>query len=266
MFNLFYTLFKYKEKAQKDELGYYPEKVHVRAFPERRYLWTSRFLAIMSCLSMCLSMILGSTLCLLIPLKNIELMSLQIDYELHTISYMNTYKKRVYAGDLVAESIITDYITKRYTIGDSYDELQRRYNEGEFIAETAGPNIAQDFAAHERPYFEMLQQKGIRRKVVVERVYPVSFNFWQARFKTIDTAPQLSTEEFLEFMGVNLDSVTEMPEEGSPIISSWIATLRMTFGYAKYEHNRVGLINPFGMTVHTYDISYLGNNIKTKRN
>ena len=30
MFDLFYTLFKYKEKAQKDELGYYPEKVNVR--------------------------------------------------------------------------------------------------------------------------------------------------------------------------------------------------------------------------------------------
>ena len=39
MFNLFYTLFKYKEKAQKDELGYYPEKVDVKAFPERRFLW-----------------------------------------------------------------------------------------------------------------------------------------------------------------------------------------------------------------------------------
>lgn len=266
MFDLFYTLFKYKEKAQKDELGYYPEKVDVRAFPERRFLWTSRFLAIISCLSLCTSMILGSVLCLLIPLKNIELMSLQIDYQLHTISYMNTYKKRVYAGDLVAESLVTDYITKRYTIGDSFDEMQKRYNEGEFVAETNGPQVTIEFNNHERKYFEMMQKKGIRRKVVVERVYPVSFNFWQARFKTIDTAPDLSIEEFLEFMGVNLDSVVEMPEEGEPLISNWIATLRMTFGYAKYENNRVGLINPFGMTVHTYDISYLGNNIKTKRN
>lgn len=266
MFNLFYTLFKYKEKAQKDELGYYPEKVNVRAFPERRYLWTSRFLAVISCLSLCTSMILGSVLCLLIPLKNIELMSLQIDYQLHTVSYMNTYKKRVYAGDLVAESLITDYITKRYTIGDSFDELKARYNEGSFVAETAGQQVDMEFKAHELQYFEMMQKKGIRRKVVVERVYPVSFNFWQARFKTIDTAPQLPTEEFLDFMGVNLDSVVEMPAEGEPLISNWIATLRMTFGYAKYEHNRVGLINPFGMTVHTYDISYLGNNIKTKRN
>lgn len=211
-------------------------------------------------------MILGSALCLLIPLKNIELMSLQIDYQLHTVSYMNTYQKRVYAGDLVAESLITDYITKRYTIGDNYDEMQRRYNPGEFIAETNGPKVTMEFNMHERKYFEMMQQKGIRRKVIVERVYPVSFNFWQARFKTVDTAIGMPTEEFLEFMGVNLDSVAEMPEEGSPLISSWIATLRMSFGYAKYENNRVGLVNPFGMTVHTYDISYLGNNIKTKRN
>ena len=66
MFNLFYTLFKYKEKAQKDELGYYPEKVDVKAFPERRFLWTSRFFVVVSCLSLCFSMILGGILCLMI--------------------------------------------------------------------------------------------------------------------------------------------------------------------------------------------------------
>ena len=42
MFNLFYTLFKYKEKAQKDELGYYPEKLDLKDNPERRNHSTSR--------------------------------------------------------------------------------------------------------------------------------------------------------------------------------------------------------------------------------
>ena len=266
MFNLFYTLFKYKEKAQKDELGYYPEKVDVRAFPERRYLWTSRFLAIISCLSICFSMILGSALCLLIPLKKINLMSLQIDYQLHQITYMTTFIRNVYAGDLVAEGLITDYITQRYTIGNSFDELQLRYSAGSFIDLTTGQKAKQSFENHERKYFEMLQKKGIRREVLIDRVYPVSFNFWQVRFKTVDTTPNMTEDEFMDFMGVDLSSVVTPPKEGDPLISNWIATLRMTFSFSKYENNRAGLVNPFGMTVHSYDISYLGNNIKTKRN
>lgn len=265
MFNLFYTLFKYKEKGLKDELGYYPEKVDVKAFPERRFLWTSRFLAILSCLSICVTMLLASSLCILIPMKKIDLMTLQIDYQRHQVTHMTTFKRRIYAGDLVAEGLITDYITKRYTIGDSYDELQLRYSEGEFIALTAGEEVARGFAAHERPYFEMLQKKGIRRKVEIERIYPVSFNFWQARFKTIDTAPNMTAEEFMDFMGVDLSSAVTPFKDGDPLISNWIATLRMSFHFSKYENNRAGLINPFGLTIHSYDISYMGNNIKTQR-
>ena len=82
MFNLFYTLVKYKEKAQKDELGYYPEKEDVKAFPERRFLWTSRFFVVVFCLSLCFSMILGGILCLMILLKKQKIMSLQIVYNI----------------------------------------------------------------------------------------------------------------------------------------------------------------------------------------
>ena len=67
-------------------------------------------------------------------------------------------------------------------------------------------------------------------------------------------------------MGVDLSSAVNPPQDGDPLISNWIATLRMTFSFSNYEHNRAGLITPIGMTVHSYDISYLGNNIKTKRN
>ena len=48
MFDIFRTLFRYKEKESPDELGAFPVQIHVSAFPERRYLWTSRFLVILS--------------------------------------------------------------------------------------------------------------------------------------------------------------------------------------------------------------------------
>ena len=67
MFDIFKTIFKYKEKESPDKLGKYPEAVHVNAMPERRYLWTSRILVIISSISISLSMMLASTVYLLLP-------------------------------------------------------------------------------------------------------------------------------------------------------------------------------------------------------
>ncbi len=243
MFDLFYTLFKYKEKAQKDELGYYPEKVDVRAFPERRFLWTSRFLAVVSCLSLCLSMILGSALCIIIPLKKVKIIPMQIDYTRYQVTLMESSESEAFAGDLVTESILDDYIKKRYTIGDSLEEMQYRLGEKEFIQLASSEEIYNSFMNTEYPYFEALQKKGIRRQVETTLIYPVSFDFWQVRFNIIETGPDIE----------------------KPIISHWIATIRMRFEFDKYDNKDLGLINPFGVTIITYDLSYMGNNIKSKR-
>lgn len=240
MFDLFYTLFKYKEKAQKDELGYYPEKVDVKAFPERRYLWTSRFFVIVSCLSLCLNMILGGALCLLIPQKYVKVMPLQIDYNRYEVTAMEPQEKMAYAGDLVVESLMAQYVTARYTIGDNVEELNKRFGENDFLYLASEEEVYAEFNNTERPYFESLQRQGVRRRVDISMIYQVSANFWQVRFKTIDT----------------------LPDSDEKLVSSWIATIRMTMNFSKYEDKNLGLINPFGMTVTSYNISYMGNNVK----
>lgn len=243
MFDLFYTLFKYKEKTQKDQLGYYPEKVDVRAFPERRFLWTSRFFVVISCISLCLNMILGGTLSLLIPMKRVGVMPLQIDYDLYQVTAMRPSETRAYAGDLVTESLMAKYVVNRYTIGDNYDEMMNRFSDHDFVFLASSEEIYRNFVDTELPYFESLQKKSVRRSVEIDIIYPVSFDFWQVRFRTIDT----------------------YPNQEEPIISRWIATLRMNFNAAKYEDKNLGMINPFGITITRYDLSYMGNNIKSTR-
>lgn len=265
MFNLFYTLFKYKEKNLKDELGYYPEKVNVRAFPERRYLWTSRFFVVISCLSLCFSMILGAVLIILLPMKTVKVVPLQIDFDRYQITFMPKAESRAYAGDLVTESLMAEYVTKRYTIGGNFDELSHRLGEREFVHLASDRYTYTDFTKNELPYFEMLQKRGVRRQVEIERIYPVSFDFWQIRFKTIDTAPNMPVEEFLTLMGIDINTIVNKPKQGEPIISKWIATLRMNFNGAKYDNKDLGLINPFGITIKSYDLSYQGNNFKSIR-
>ena len=76
MLEIFNTVFKYKEKQSPDQLGFYPERVHVNAMPERRYLWTSRVLVILACLSICLNMMLAATIYLLLPQRTVQPLSL----------------------------------------------------------------------------------------------------------------------------------------------------------------------------------------------
>ncbi len=243
MFDLFYTLFKYKEKAQKDKLGYYPEKVDVRAFPERRYLWTSRFFVVISVISLCLNMVLGGVLTLLIPLQEVKVMPLQIDFDRYQITAMQPAETSAYAGDLVTESLMAKYVVQRYTLGEDYDEMMNRFGENGFIYLASGDEVYSEFQQNELPYFESLQKKNVKRQVKINMIYPVSYDFWQVRFETIDTGA-----DFKE-----------------PLVSRWIATLRMNFNSAKYEDKRLGLINPFGITITHYDLSYMGNNIKSTR-
>jgi len=263
--NLFYTLFKYKEKAQKDELGYYPEKVDVRAFPERRFLWTSRFFVVISCLSLCISMILGSVISLLIPMRRAGVVPLQIDYQLYQVSRMYPAEMRVYAGDLVTESLIAKYITDRYTIDDDFEKMQQRQGENSFIYLASEDRQYKEFEQTEKPYFELLQKRGVRRKVEFVKIYPVSFDFWQARFRTIDVAPDLSVDEFMKLMNVNTLDAVSLPRQGEPLITNWIATIRMKYKGSKYEDRKLALINPFGVSVISYDLSYFGTNVKSKR-
>ncbi len=236
MFDLLYTLFKYKEKDLKDELGYYPEKVSVSAFPERRYLWTSRFLVVFSCISMCVTMILGCVLCLMIPQKKSEVMPLQIDYKKHEVTRMQYAEYNAFASNLVTDSVMADYIINRYTIGEEFEELANRYSENEFFYLASSEEVWGEFERTEKPYFEMLQKTGVRRKVIIEQSYPVSFNFWQVRFQTVDT----------------------YPNSDEKLVSSWLASIRMTFSFTKYDNKKQGLKNPYGTSVVVYNLSYLG--------
>jgi type IV secretory pathway component VirB8 len=244
MFDLFYTLFKYKEKDAKDELGYYPEKVNVSAFPERRFLWTSRFLVVISCISMCITMILGSVICLMIPQKKSQVMPLQIDYKKYEVIRMQYAEYNAFAGNLVTESVMADYIMNRYAIGEEFEELVNRYNENEFLYLASSDEVWSEFERTERPYFEMLQKTGVRRRVVIEQSYPVSFNFWQVRFKTIDT----------------------YPNSDEKIVSSWLASIRVTFSFTKYDNKKQGLKNPYGTSVVVYNLSFLGRKAIKKKN
>ena len=110
MFDIFQTIFKYKEKASPDKLGFFPEKVHVEAMPERRYLWTSRILVIISCMSICFSMILACTIYLLLPQRGAYPRLLQTNPHFSQLELTERQERSIPVQDLLAEKYIEEYI------------------------------------------------------------------------------------------------------------------------------------------------------------
>ena len=130
MFEIFNTIFKYKEKQSPDQLGLYPERVHVEAMPERRYLWTSRVLVILSCLSISFNMMLAATIYLLLPQRTVYPRLFQINKYFSMLEQVQPAEINYPVSDLITEEHITEYIMLRYIVTSDYDELITRWAKG----------------------------------------------------------------------------------------------------------------------------------------
>ena len=133
MLEIFNTVFKYKEKQSPDQLGFYPERVHVNAMPERRYLWTSRVLVILACLSICLNMMLAATIYLLLPQRTVQPKLFQINKYFSMLEQVQPAEINFPVSDLITEQHITEYILLRYLVSSDYDELVTRWGPGSTI-------------------------------------------------------------------------------------------------------------------------------------
>ena len=120
MFEIFHTIFRYKEKESPDKLGLFPEKVHVDAIPERRYLWTSRVLVIISCITICFNMILGSTIYIMLPQRKVAPRFLNINRYFSELEFVQPSEIYYPVVNLVTEGYVRDYVVRRFLISDDF--------------------------------------------------------------------------------------------------------------------------------------------------
>ena len=152
MFDIFKTIFKYKEKESPDKLGLYPEKVHVDAMPERRYLWTSRILVIIACFSICFNMILASTLYVTIPMRGSYPKLFYIDRYFSQVARLQPAEVSYPVANLITEEHISNYIMLRYIITNDYDELAKRWGVGEYVYWMSSVPVFNDFQEYDVRY------------------------------------------------------------------------------------------------------------------
>lgn len=237
MFEIFNTIFKYKEKQSPDKLGKYPEQVHVAAMPERRYLWTSRMLVIFSCLSISLNMMLGSTLYLMLPQRTVYPKLLQINKYFSQLEQTQPDERIVPVTDLVAEQHITNYIILRHTISDDYDELLERWGKWQTLYWYSSPEVYKKFADNDVKFNIMqFRDKSLQRNVIVEWVRPLTLGLWQAQFLMQDY----------------------YPESDKPQTTIWRANLRIAYKRIPFRNKDDVTKNPFGFVVENYSLGYVG--------
>lgn len=237
MLDLLNTVFKYKEKRSPDKLGLYPEAIHTRAMPERRYLWSSRLLVIFASLSICLNIMLVSGIYIMLPQRSSSPLLFRHDRTFSQFSLLERQERPVAAIDLLTEAFIEEFILLRQVITSDYDELLTRWGVGSRLYWTSSPQVYQNFVSNDlNNNINQFKMRGLVRLAEVEWIRPMSRGFWQVQFITMDY----------------------YPEETVPIVNVWRAYIRALMAPIPYENRSLREQNPFGFLVTNFSMSYVG--------
>ncbi len=238
MFEIFHTIFRYKEKESPDELGLFPERVHVDAIPERRYLWTSRVLVIISCLSICFNMMLAAVIYIMLPQRTVAPQFLTINKYFSQLEMVQPSEIYYPVSDLVTEANVRDYIIRRYLISNDYDEMLDRWRVDSVFYWFSSPSLYKDFIKFEAVNnLRLFRERSMLRNVEIDWARPMARNLWQVQFSTTDV----------------------YPERDYSYTTVWRATLRIGYFNIKHAKRDDAILNPYGFLVVGYSLSFHSN-------
>lgn len=244
------ALFHYRDKKSPDKLGRYPGDFHIKPFPERRYLWTSRILAIFAVLSFCLTIMLVMILYLLIPQQTAKPIFYVSDNDLYHLEGAQPLQTSASYRDLLSEKYITDYIKMRHAIPISSADLFYRWDTNSLFYWYSGLRNYYQFVNNlDNDQLKLFIRLKMRRQVEIDWIKKLTGNLWAAQFRT-------------------MTSTKDMPEPDTII---WRAYLRISYlEFDRYEdiekddRDKLNYTsNPFGFKVINYSVAYAGKPEKT---
>ncbi len=238
-------IFRYRDKKSPDKLEKYPIDFHVNAFPERRYLWTARLLAICSVISFALNIILVMTLYVLLPQKNTSAYFYRANEETFSLEKVSKLQENIPLRDLLSEKYITEYIKMRHGIPISSADLFYRWDTNSLFYWYSGLRNYYNFVNNlNQDQLKSFIRMKMKREIEIDKVKKLTDNLWMVQFRT-------------------LTSAKGYPEKDVII---WRAYLRIAYiefdKYADIENDDRDRLNytsnPFGFKVLTYSLAYAG--------
>ena len=231
--NIFKFLFSEVDDGSNDKLGAYPEKVHVRAMPERRYLKTSRIMTLVSIALLCGSIVLLCIIYMLSPLLRSEPLLLAIDKRFYKLEPVQPDIISWPSSMLLMEEHIKQYILLRHTIVPDIDEMQARWSsKNSLLRWFSNDPTFQEFES-EKDVNMARMAEGLTREVKIRFVHRIDEGLWLAEFDTIE----------------------HMPEEEFPTLQRWRAVFEAGFKKRKYPNQDERIKNPLDFYVERYSLS-----------
>ena len=230
--SIFKFLFSEVDDSTNDKLGAYPEKVHVRAMPERRYLKTSRIMTFTACALLCMTIILTFVIYLLSPQLRSEPLLLMIDKRFYKLEPVQRHIVIEPSSNLLTEEHIKQYILLRHTIVSDIDEMQSRWNEENSLLKWFSGSEAFSSFVNEKNVNLARMAEGLTAEVNIRFIQRISNGIWLAEFETIERTP----------------------EEEHPTIRRWRALLEAGFRKRPYPNRDERIKNPLDFYVNKYSL------------
>ena len=231
--NIFKFLFSKVDESTNDKLGAYPEKVHVGAMPERRYLKTSRIMTLLSAALLSGTIILAFILYMLAPLLRSEPLLLAIDKRFYKLEPVQTQVVLWPASMLIMEEHIKQYLFLRHTIVADIDQMNARWNDSNSLLKWfSSEDVFREFQSEKELNLARMAE-GLTTEIDIRFVHRVGNGLWLAEFDTIE----------------------HMPEEEYPTVKRWRALFEAGFRPRGYPNRDERIKNPLNFFVNNYSLS-----------
>lgn len=196
-FKQFLSKFKLREKEipeNQDALGAYPLRMQISAIPERRYLRTTRLLAVLTFLN------LG----VMIALTGMFIYrAVRLDVRVDSRRFLNIYtmdpaqkaivpvefdKTAVTTMDLVLEQAVREFITARN--GAFMDKLKQKENSNKVFKYLLSDELQRQTDRELQVLTNEVQSNGINKEVHIYSLNKTPSGLWRALVDVFDRVPE----------------------------------------------------------------------------
>ena len=175
-----------------DILGVYPEAVQTQALPERRFLKTSRTLAITTIILNMLSLMVAGfifyclnnlDLVVASPQRSLFLIQDKVDKAVKTMPYN---EDRVSAVQILVEDLLLRYLAERFTLPWDNDEAGRLWDKKGFVSTYSDDKVRAVFQKESNRSMQNSRSKGYIQEVHIYDLSYVRENLWKATLEVMD--------------------------------------------------------------------------------
>ncbi|MBE6450210.1 MAG: hypothetical protein E7013_05965 [Alphaproteobacteria bacterium] len=183
-------VFIYRPEASNDQLEAYPERMHVEALPERRYLKTTRVLVIAALLSLAFNF----AMCFIFirNARNVEAIVENSNSQDTYLYYLDYYRKELQplqktyrylnVMDLIFQNLISDYLNQRFQITLNKGEMNSRWGVGGKVYAYARKLYENEFLPSVDASLELMN-RGITQDVYIYDIKNLNgVNFYEVVF------------------------------------------------------------------------------------